>query len=40
MFENCTILNECEEVILQNLKGVSFLGQIELSSEDVDSWEP
>jgi phage FluMu protein Com/uncharacterized protein YlzI (FlbEa/FlbD family) len=36
MFENCTILNECEEVILQNLKGVSFLGQIELSSEDVD----
>lgn len=35
MFENCTIINECEEIILQNLNGISFLGQIELRPEDV-----
>lgn len=36
MFEHCTILNECEEIIIQNLNGVNFLGQIELSPNDVN----
>jgi len=36
MLENCSTLNECERVIYDRLRGIDFLGEIELTLEDAE----
>jgi hypothetical protein len=36
MLERCADLAECERVLSATLKGVTFLGQVELSAEDTE----
>lgn len=36
MLENCAGLEDCERVLASKVEKVAFLGQVELSSEDVE----